>query len=123
MKMLPVPQGWHGSNEETTQHGSETRTNRSRARAIPERRATIDRLLQPVRASAKQDRRKASLNTPLRKSINVRTYEDWKNPAPGPGKTLLVGIKAAASVRMDALGWPCERAGSRLPCIKLRTNS
>jgi hypothetical protein len=33
--------------------------------------------------SAKQGRRKASLNTPLRKSIAIRTYEDWKNPPPG----------------------------------------
>ena len=37
--------------------------------------ATIDRLLRPARASAKQGRRRASLNTPLRKSINIRTYE------------------------------------------------
>jgi len=44
---------------------------------------TIDRLLRPVRATAKQGRRKASLNTPLRKSINIRTYDDWKNPPPG----------------------------------------
>jgi hypothetical protein len=45
--------------------------------------ATIDRALRPVRMSAKQGRRKASLNTPLRKSIAIRTYEDWKNPPPG----------------------------------------
>ncbi len=45
--------------------------------------ATIDRLLRPVRASAKQGRRRASLNTPLRKSISIRTYDDWKNPPPG----------------------------------------
>ena len=44
---------------------------------------TIDRLLRPVRASAKHGRRKASLNTPLRKSIAIRTYEDRKNPPRG----------------------------------------
>ena len=44
---------------------------------------TIDRLVRPVRATAKQGRRKASLNTLLRKSINIRTYDDWKNPPPG----------------------------------------
>jgi hypothetical protein len=170
--MLPVPDEWNGNGEETAQHGSQTRTNRSGARAVPKRRpdrekrildefaemagyhrkyairvlgngyrakaspqpperriyneavitaltilweaadricgkrlkavlptfvesmehhghlcldvevrerllrmsaATIDRLLRPVRASAKQGRRKASLNTPLRKSINIRT--------------------------------------------------
>ena len=35
--------------------------------------ATIDRLLRPVRALAKQGRRKVSVNTPLRKSITIRT--------------------------------------------------
>src|SRR3954447_18558767 len=45
--------------------------------------ATIDRLLRPIRALAKQGRRKVSVNTPLRKSITIRTYEDWNNPLPG----------------------------------------
>jgi hypothetical protein len=45
--------------------------------------ATIDRVLGPVRALAKQGRRKVSVNTPLRKSITIRTYEDWNNPPPG----------------------------------------
>ena len=45
--------------------------------------ATIDRLLRPVRALAKQGRRKVSVNTPLRKSITIRTYEDWNDPPPG----------------------------------------
>jgi hypothetical protein len=34
----------------------------------------IDRLLRPVRGSAKQGQRRTSLNTPLRKSISIRTY-------------------------------------------------
>jgi hypothetical protein len=45
--------------------------------------ATIDRVLRPVRAHAKQGRRKVAVNTPLRKSIAIRTYEDWNNPPPG----------------------------------------
>ena len=45
--------------------------------------ATIDRLLRPVRALANQGRRRVSVNTPLRKSITIRTYEDWNNPPPG----------------------------------------
>src|SRR6185437_3021711 len=45
--------------------------------------ATMDRLLRPVRAVAKQGRRRVSVNTPLRKSITIRTYEDWNNPPPG----------------------------------------
>jgi hypothetical protein len=63
--------------------------------------ATIDRLLRPVRALAKQDRRKVSVNTPLRKSITIRTYEDWNNPLPG-------------SFEMD-LG-PIAKFGDRQPC-------
>ena len=45
--------------------------------------ATTDRVLQPVRALAKQGRRKVAVNTLLRKSITIRTYEDWNNPPPG----------------------------------------
>jgi len=45
--------------------------------------ATIDRVLRPIRALAKQGRRKVSVNTPLRKSIAIRTYDDWNNPPPG----------------------------------------
>ncbi|MBV8828304.1 MAG: hypothetical protein JO108_03655 [Acidobacteriaceae bacterium] len=45
--------------------------------------ATMDRFLRPVRAVAKQGRRRVSVNTPLRKSITIRTYEHWNNPPPG----------------------------------------
>lgn len=45
--------------------------------------ATMDRLLRPIRAVAKQGRRKVSVNTALRKSITIRTYEGWQNPPPG----------------------------------------
>jgi hypothetical protein len=45
--------------------------------------ATMDRLLRPIRDVARQHRRKTSVNTMLRKSIAVRTYEDWNDPSPG----------------------------------------
>src|SRR5215467_12887006 len=45
--------------------------------------ATMDRLLKTVRDTAKQGRRRTILNTPLRKSIPVRTFGDWKDPSPG----------------------------------------
>jgi hypothetical protein len=45
--------------------------------------ATIDRVLRPVRALAKQGRRKISVNTPPRRSITIRSYEDWNNLPPG----------------------------------------
>ena len=45
--------------------------------------ATMDRLLTTVRDSAKQGRRRTMINTPLRKSIAVRTFGDWHDPSPG----------------------------------------
>jgi len=45
--------------------------------------ATMDRLLTTVRDTAKQGRRRTMINTPLRKSIAVRTFGDWHNPSPG----------------------------------------
>ena len=45
--------------------------------------ATMDRLLAPVREASKQGRRRSHLNTPLRKSIAVRTFNDWNDPPPG----------------------------------------
>ena len=45
--------------------------------------ATMDRLLTPVRDNAKQGRRRTMINTPLRKSIPVRTFGDWHDPSPG----------------------------------------
>jgi hypothetical protein len=54
-----------------------------RGRLLGMSAATIDRLLGPVRAIAKQGRRRAFLTTPLRKSINIRTFNDWNDPPPG----------------------------------------
>jgi hypothetical protein len=45
--------------------------------------ATMDRLLRPVREAGKQQRRRSSINTPLRRSIAVRTFSDWNDPPPG----------------------------------------
>jgi hypothetical protein len=45
--------------------------------------ATMDRLLRTVRDRAKQGRRRRMINTALRKSIPVRTFGDWQDPAPG----------------------------------------
>src|SRR5579862_6189076 len=45
--------------------------------------ATMDRLLTTVRDTAKQGRRRTMINTPLRKSIAVRTFGDWQDPSPG----------------------------------------
>jgi hypothetical protein len=45
--------------------------------------ATMDRLLKTVRDTAKQRRRRTMINTPLRKTIAIRTFGDWNNPSPG----------------------------------------
>lgn len=45
--------------------------------------ATMDRLLKPVRDAGKQRRRRSGINTPLRRSIAVRTFNDWNDPPPG----------------------------------------
>jgi hypothetical protein len=45
--------------------------------------ATMDRLLKTVRDTAKHGRRRTMINTPLRKSIAIRTFGDWHDPSPG----------------------------------------
>ena len=45
--------------------------------------ATMDRLLKPVREIGKQGRRRPGISTPLRRSIAVRTFNDWNDPPPG----------------------------------------
>jgi hypothetical protein len=45
--------------------------------------ATIDRLLAPARQASRHGRRRSTINTPLRKSIAVRTFSDWNDPPPG----------------------------------------
>ena len=44
--------------------------------------ATIDRLLAPIRGTAGR-RRKRRINTKSSREIPVRTFADWKEPAPG----------------------------------------
>jgi len=45
--------------------------------------ATMDRLLKPIREAGKQRRRRSGIDTPLRRSITVRTLNDWNDPPPG----------------------------------------
>jgi hypothetical protein len=54
-----------------------------RERLLAMSAATMDRLLTTVRDTAKQGRRRTMINTPLRKSIAVRTFGDWNDPPPG----------------------------------------
>jgi len=54
-----------------------------RERLLAMSAATMDRLLQTVRETGKQGRRRSGISTPLRKSIAVRTFGDWNDPPPG----------------------------------------
>jgi hypothetical protein len=54
-----------------------------RGRLLGMSAATMDRVLQKVRERGKEGRRRSGISTPLRKSIAVRTFGDWNDPAPG----------------------------------------
>lgn len=55
-----------------------------RNRVLAMSAATMDRVLKPARDMGKQGRRRSGINnTPLRKSIAVRTFSDWNDPPPG----------------------------------------
>jgi hypothetical protein len=54
-----------------------------RSRLLVMSAATVDRLLEPARKAGKLNRRRSHINTPLRKSIAVRTFNDWNDPPPG----------------------------------------
>ena len=46
--------------------------------------ATVDRVLQDVRREAKgRAQRRSSVSTGIRRSVPVRTFSDWNDPAPG----------------------------------------
>ena len=65
--------------------------------------ATIDRLLAPLREVAKQGRRRVQINTPLRKSIAVRTFTDWNDPPPGFLEMVAHCVKSVAGAQVHSL--------------------
>ena len=54
-----------------------------RARLLAASAATIDRLLCPTRAAAGRRRPPVGAKPAIRRSVPVRTFADWKDPAPG----------------------------------------
>jgi hypothetical protein len=55
-----------------------------RSRLLAMSAATMDRVLKPARDTGRYGRRRSGINnTPLRKSIAVRTFSDWNDPPPG----------------------------------------
>jgi hypothetical protein len=69
--------------EAMERHGHLALVPEVRERVLHASAATIDRLLAPVREVGKQGRRRSTINTPLRKSIAIRTFSDWNDPPPG----------------------------------------
>jgi len=54
-----------------------------RGRLLAMNAATIDRALREVRGQAGERRRRASPSAGVRRSVPVRTFADWDDPAPG----------------------------------------
>jgi len=63
-------------------HGHLDLDGQVRARVLSASAATIDRLLAPVRSKATRRRRRRRV-TKVSKQVPVRTFTDWKGPAPG----------------------------------------
>ena len=64
-------------------HGHVSLDPEVRTRVLKAGAAPIDRLPAPVRQVGRQGRRRSTLNTPLRKSIAMRTFSDWNDQLPG----------------------------------------
>jgi hypothetical protein len=69
--------------EAMERHGHLALAPEVRERVLQVSAATIDRLLAPIREVSRQGRRRSTINTPLRKSIAIRTFADWNDPPPG----------------------------------------
>jgi len=83
-----------------------------RSRLLRISAATIDRMLSSVREKGR--RRRSGVSTALRKAIPVRTFGDWKDPAPGSMEadfvchcgTTMAGTFVSTFVLTDiATGW------------------
>jgi hypothetical protein len=72
-------------------HGHLALDDELRKRLLDVSAATIDRVLAPVRAQASGWRkRRAGIGSAIRRSVRVRTFSDWNNPAPGYFETDMV---------------------------------
>jgi hypothetical protein len=79
-----------------------------RSRLLGISAATIDRLLRDAREKGKQ--RRSGVPSPLRKAIPVRTFGDWKDPAPGQSSSIS-GIAISSTPRAKRI-W--LRSASRI---------
>ncbi len=96
-------------------HGRVTLDEATRAKLLEVSAATIDRLLAGVRLVAGSGRRRpAGFGAAVRRSVPIRTFNDWGNPAPGwvevdfvaHGGTTVSGAFVQTIVLTDvATGW------------------
>ena len=96
-------------------HGWVTLDEATRAKLLQVSAATIDRLLAGVRLAAGSGRRRpAGFGSAVRRSVPIRTFNDWGNPAPGwvevdfvaHGGTTVSGAFVQTLVLTDvATGW------------------
>jgi hypothetical protein len=80
--------------------------------------ATMDRVLKPARDMGKYARRRSGINnTPLRKSIAVRTFSDWNDPPPGFFEMDMVAHcgKSVAGSHAHSLVLTARLAGRKAP--------
>ena len=97
------------------QHGRVTLHEATRGKLLEVSAATIDRLLTGVRLVAGSGRRRpAGFGSAVRRSVPIRTFNDWNDPAPGwvevdfvsHGGTTVSGAFAQTMVLTDvATGW------------------
>ncbi len=115
----------------------------TRAKLLEVSAATIDRLLAGVRLVAGSGRRRpAGFGSAVRRSVPIRTFNDWGNPAPGwvevdfvaHGGTTVSGAFVQTMVLTDvATGgrsasrswcarprWSCMRLAGRVSCFRFR---
>lgn len=96
-------------------HGRLDLDETTRAKLLKVSAASIDRLLTEIRVLAGSGRRRpAGFGTAVRRSVPVRTFNDWNDPAPGwveadfvtHGGTLVAGAYVLTLVLTDvATGW------------------
>ena len=77
----PQPRPNRGPHRRDTGHLALNAEVRARLEAISA--ATIDRVLAPARERTSSRRRRVASSPAIRRSVPIRTYADWDDPAPG----------------------------------------
>ncbi|ESX81762.1 hypothetical protein X755_33115 [Mesorhizobium sp. LNJC405B00] len=79
--------------EAMERHGHGAMDSETRRQLLTMSPATIDRVLKDIKASASGPRRRKG-STTIRRSVPVRTFSDWDDPAPALSRRILFLIPA-----------------------------